>query len=302
MTLLNRDLRKPIAYCCEQMEHEISKGDIVSYKWYTRDYILSSSMTPQIGTFADFCPWCGNYIGGDSLNDEYCEAYEKEKKKDPTLPDIMNYSALEDFQEKFLSNWESENQTLEKNQKMQYNKYNQERLKQFLENAKDEGFVVPRTPTLSPLQTEKIVDAIMDETGLKSTEQALTLLAIIFQKGGTARQCDGNLEAEVQGKKLRLKTVRDCMRNVGLPRMERRLARSLATPIYEVCSALNIPGNLARAILTNETTKLTNVTDQDKAWMSDFQNDNEDCPERIRQLISNHFKNKKQSQNRNQKS
>ena len=73
-----------------------------------------------------FCPWCGKYIGGDSLNDEYCEAYEKEKKKDPTLPDIMNYSALEDFQEKFLSNWESENQTLEKNQKMQYSKYNQE--------------------------------------------------------------------------------------------------------------------------------------------------------------------------------
>ena len=146
---------------------------------------------------------------------------------------------------------------------------------------------------MNSFQTEKIVDAIIDETGLESTEQALTLLAIIFQKGGTARQCDGNLEAEVQGKKLRLKTVRDCMRNVGLPRMERRLARSLATPIYEVCSSLNIPGNLARAILNNET---TNVTDKDKAWMSDFQNDNEDCPERIRQLISNHFKNKKQSQ------
>jgi hypothetical protein len=92
------------------------------------------------------------------------------------------------------------------------------------------------------------------------------------------------------------------MRNVGLPRMERRLARSLATPIYKVCSSLNIPGNLARAILNNETTILTNVMDQDKAWMSDSQNDNKDCPERIRQLISNHFKNKKQSQNQNQKS
>ena len=180
---------------------------------------------------------------------------------------------------------------------MRYNNYNQEKLKQFLETAKDEGFVVPRTPILSTIQTGKIVDAIIDETGLESTEQALILLAIIFQKGGTARQCDGNLEAEVQGKKLRLKTVRDCMRNMGLPRMERRLARSLATPIYEVCASLNIPGNLARAILNNET----NVTDSDKAWMSDFQNDNEDCPERIRQLISNHFKNKKQSQNRNQK-
>ena len=180
--------------------------------------------------------------------------------------------------------------------------YNQERLKKFLENAKDDGFVVQRTPTLNLFQTEKIINAIIDKAGLESTEQALTLLAIIFQKGSTARHCDGNREAEIQGKRLRLKTMRDCMRNVGLPRMERRLASYLATPIYKVCSSLNIPGNLARAILNNETTILTNVMDQDKAWMSDFQNDNEDCPERIRQLISNHFKNKKQSQNRNQKS
>ena len=41
----------------------------------------------------------------------------RKKKKDPTLPDIMNYSALEDLQEKFLSNWESENQRLEKKNK-----------------------------------------------------------------------------------------------------------------------------------------------------------------------------------------
>ena len=185
---------------------------------------------------------------------------------------------------------------------MQYNNYNQERLKQFLENAKDDGFVVPRTPTLNAIQTGKIIEAIIDETGLESTEQTLTFLAIIFQKGGTARQCDGNLEAEVQGKKLRLKTVRDCMRNVGLPRIERRLAHSIATPIYKICSFLNITGNLARAILNNETTILPNLTDEDKAWMSDFQSDNADYPDRIRQLISNHFKNKKQSQNRNQKS
>jgi hypothetical protein len=54
------------------------------------------------------------------------------------------------------------------------------------------------------------------------------------------------------------------MRDVGLPRMERRLARSLATQIYKVCSSLNISGNCARAILNNKTTILTNVTDKDK--------------------------------------
>jgi hypothetical protein len=53
--------------------------------------------------------------------------------------------------------------------------------------------------------------------------------------------------------------------------MERRLARFLTTPIY------NIRGNLARAIMNNET---TNVMDRDKAWKSDLQNDNENCPKK----------------------
>ena len=133
--------------------------------------------------------------------------------------------AHEEFQENFLRNWESKKPCFS---------HNKERLKQFLENAKDAGFVVPGTLTLNSSQTEKVVDAIMDEAGLDSTEQALTLLAILFQEGGTARECDGKLKAEVQGKKLRFQTVRDYMRDFGLPRMERRLARSLATPIYEV--------------------------------------------------------------------
>lgn len=122
------------------------------------------------------------------------ESYAKAKKEDPTLPDIMYDSKLEDFQEKFLMNWESQNQT------MQLVNYNQERLKRFLENAKDDGFVVPRIPILNLFQIEKIINAIIDKAGLESIEQALTLLTSIFQKVGTARHCDENLEAEVQVK------------------------------------------------------------------------------------------------------
>lgn len=286
MKHLNRDLRKPISYCCKQMKHELSKRDIVDYTWYTRDYIVRSSMAPQVSAQVEFCPWCGKYVGKYSVHDEYLEAYCKAKQENPTRLD----SELEEFREKFLTNWESHNQILEKNQTRQYNNYNQERLKEFLTNAKDDGLVVPRTPILNTFQTEKIINAVIDEAELDCKEQALILLAILFQKGGTARQCDDNLEAEVQGKKLRLKKVRDYMREVGFVRIERRLARSLATLIYEVCSSLKIPGNLARVILNNETNMLTDATDEDRAWMSDFQNDNEDCPERIRQLINSHLK------------
>lgn len=91
------------------------------------------------------------------------------------------------------------------------------------------------------------------------------------------------------------------MKEAGLPRMVRRLARSLATAIHQICENLNIPGNLARVILAQENNLLTNVTDQDKVWMSDFQNDNDQCPERIRKLISNYFKTKQKPQTQNQR-
>jgi hypothetical protein len=212
------------------MEHELSRRDIIDYKWHTRDYIARSSTTPQVFTYVDFCPWCGKYVGNHYVQANYIEAYDKAKQEDPTLPDIRSHSALEGFQERFLRDWEAENQTLEGNQTLYYN---QERLHELLTNAKDDGLVVPRAQILDTPQTEKIINAVIDEAGLDSTEEALILLAIIFQKGGAARQCDGNLEAEAGGKKLRLETVRDCMRGVGLAGMEWRLARSLATPIYE---------------------------------------------------------------------
>jgi hypothetical protein len=106
----NRDLRKPISYCCEKMKHELSKHDIIDYTWYTRDYILRSSVALQVFTLVEFCPWCGKDVGKDSLQDEYWEAYCKVEQEDPTSVD----SKLQEFQENFLRNWEKENQTLEK--------------------------------------------------------------------------------------------------------------------------------------------------------------------------------------------
>ena len=65
----NRDFKKPVSYCCQKMDYELLKGDMVDYTWHTRDYIIRSSTAPQIWSIIDFCPWCGKYIGGDSLYD-----------------------------------------------------------------------------------------------------------------------------------------------------------------------------------------------------------------------------------------
>lgn len=105
----NRDLRRPISYCCEQMEHELSKTDIIDYIWHTRDYIIRSSRVPQVRTHVNFCPWCGKDVERYSVHDEYLEAYERARQADPTLPEIYAYSDLEGFRERFLRDWERGN-------------------------------------------------------------------------------------------------------------------------------------------------------------------------------------------------
>lgn len=106
-----RDLRKPVSYCCEQMEAELSRGDIIDYIWHTRDYIIRSSIAPQVRTYVNFCPFCGKDVAKYSVQADYVEAYEKAKEEDPTLPDIRSQSELKGFQEKFLRTWEAENET-----------------------------------------------------------------------------------------------------------------------------------------------------------------------------------------------
>ena len=78
----------------------------------TRESILlRSSTTPQVHTDVDYCPWCGQDIGKYSVSHEYWEAYEKATEEDPTLPDDQWDSEVEEFREKFLRNWEAENET-----------------------------------------------------------------------------------------------------------------------------------------------------------------------------------------------
>jgi hypothetical protein len=109
MTKSNRDLKKPISYCCDKLEYELSRGDIIEYVWYTREYILRSSTTPIIFTYADFCPFCGEDLGKFSVHDDYWDAFDKAAEEDPTMSTQSDLE-LEGFGEKFLRDWELRNQ------------------------------------------------------------------------------------------------------------------------------------------------------------------------------------------------
>ena len=73
---------------------------------------------------------------------------------------------------------------------------------------------------------------------------------------------------------------------------ERKLARTLATEIFEVAETLEIPGNPYQKIQKLNLKKTFSLTE--KVWLSDFQSDNEDCPLELRELILISFKSNKE--------
>ena len=159
--------------------------------------------------------------------------------------------------------------------------------KEELEQEKS-NLIVPRRSEIPSESLPNLFETIQKEFGLASHLQALTAVSILFQQGGTARSCDGNMEISVYGKQLKLSKLRKIIKDAGYKQGERKLARAVATPIYKVCLELNLPGNLYQKIQRRYPEKTFILSD--RVWLSDFQSLNEDAPPEIRTLILESFK------------
>lgn len=175
---------------------------------------------------------------------------------------------------------------------------NKEKLDDYLEMFKKstefQKMIFPRSTTLSNLQTTNVVELFAQKNKL-TTNQAKIVIAMLFQAGGTNRSCDGNLQVSIFDKEIKLASLRKCLSECKLRGSERKLARSLATEIYKISLTLNIPGNLAKKIAREYPDRDFSI--EQAAWLSEFQAENPDCPDEIRQLILETFKNRKANTN-----
>ena len=114
------------------------------------------------------------------------------------------------------------------------------------------------------------------------------MLALLFQQGGTARSCDGNMSILIFNQEFKLANIRKILKDCSCNKGERKLARSLANEIKEIALIMEIPGNLYNKIQKKDFLK--NFTLEEKVWLSDFQVDNQNCPSELRTLILDTFK------------
>lgn len=167
-----------------------------------------------------------------------------------------------------------------------------ENLKNKLQNEKN-NYVIARSSRLQPGVVDKILTKIKENFKLENNEEAATILAIVFQQGGTARSCDGNMSIRIFDQDIKLAQIRKILKENSCNKGERKLARSLADTIQEVCFIMEIPGNLYNKIQKKDLRRT--FTMEEKVWLSDFQSDNENCPAELRELILQTFKKEKSS-------
>lgn len=162
-----------------------------------------------------------------------------------------------------------------------------EDFKKILECEKN-NIITARSSKLQPRVVNEILKKIIENFKLNSDEEAITVLAVLFQQGGTARGCDGNMNIHIFNQDIKLSQIRKILKENSCNRGERKLARSLANDIYTICKYLELPGNLYNKIQKKDLSREFDI--EEKAWLSDFQSDNEDCPAEFRELILDTFK------------
>lgn len=149
-------------------------------------------------------------------------------------------------------------------------------------------FVAARSSRLLIGTAEKIISRMQEEFKLETPEEALAVIAILLQQGGTARSCDGNMSTTLFDKQFKLADLRKIMKQLSCNKAERKLARTLANKIHEISVILSLPGNLYLKIQKKNLER--KFTMEEKAWLSDFQSDNENCPLELRTLILETFR------------
>lgn len=159
----------------------------------------------------------------------------------------------------------------------------------FIKEKKQTGKFDPiRTTTkITEETTNKIITKIQENLKLDNPNIAWILVTGIMQRGGSNNQALNQVQFEYDGTILSAADLNKIIRSIDKKITPRQFARTNATLIAECAIELEIPGDL-HAQMCLEYPDLSEV---EKAWCSNFQTQNSDCPETVRMwLVENYYK------------
>lgn len=112
-----------------------------------------------------------------------------------------------------------------------------------------------------------------------------------LQAGGNSKSKKSNVRITVQAIVFESKVINEAINKQLKNMTPRQFSRFFATQIFACSKKHNITGNSFVHISRHNLSLLKNTPDE-KYWASDFQIDNPDCPENIREALQARYQQK----------
>jgi hypothetical protein len=158
-----------------------------------------------------------------------------------------------------------------------------------------------QTPSITENQMENVSKIVSSAFGLDSEIEGFDVICLSMQKGGVNTKQGGgksnrnkvNIPFEYGGKSITTSQVNKYILNT-LPNLKiRQVARAFGTEIAQRSELYGEKGFLLKQLNELYPEKWANITHESKDyWAADFQHDNPECPEEIRDLLKLRYQDK----------
>lgn len=168
---------------------------------------------------------------------------------------------------------------------------------EILGNLLEEALGLPPTTIEKPVKKidKKTFDALVREVGALykcSPPAALLGLFSTLQAGGTSKNKRSNVKITVAGTSFESKEINKLITKHCKDFTPRQFASYFRNDILKISKKHEITGNAYVSLRRNYPDFITETSEDDKYWASDFQLDNESCPALIREGLRKRYNDK----------
>lgn len=119
-----------------------------------------------------------------------------------------------------------------------------------------------------------------------TADDAFCALALLAQIGAVSPRAQDGVKVVINGTEFKIQLVRNIIKTTT-KKTFRRLAKTYATEFHTIAEKHDYVGNLYNKI--RSTYPNEKIEEEYRHWFSDFQSDNDECPHRVRNLITRYY-------------
>ena len=160
------------------------------------------------------------------------------------------------------------------------------KIKALAKDAKKNEVFIQTTNTLSEDVVSKVMEKIQEKLSLDTIEHAYILVAGLMQRGGSNQKAGNSVQFSYDDKTLSSQEFNKILTSVQKGATNRQFARTINRDIINIAIEFEITGDLHNQMKLEHP----NLTIVESAWCSNFQTQNPECPQNVREWLVENYK------------